>query len=433
MVGMSIYNLPNNFIQVIQHNNETSIKGLSVGAIGLPEIIERNCFYADKTKLISLLEKSNACNHVIHRPKGTGKSTTLSMLRAFYDVAYSQVYSNIFEELEISTQDIPTRNSFCILDFDLGFSARSSDLKDEIIYGINLFCAKYHLQFSFDENAKITRILADFFNCYLRSERSEPIYVLIDNYNDFNVEDPLKIKDSKTKSIIRYCDFFGALEKAEQHGIVSRIFMTGVMPIDHNIDAQNISFSTLDLTFDKDYSTSVGFTEKDVNNLVKATLLPTEQLSYDQLTDNLCNQLDGYCFSPKNKGVSTIINTRTCLQYLSYLKSPVTTPIANVHNHTHYHCLKKIYESYPDIINSINSELTNNGSFSLYLTFCASAENVTEKVVTLLFFTGILTIKETMTAPNGEPLTSFRLTNVYTTEIWNELIKETQSLNSEIN
>lgn len=414
---MSIFNFPNNLVQVTPHE-VSAFKGLAIGSIGLPEMIERNCFYADKTSMIARLEKSPACNHVIHRPKGTGKTTTLSMLRAFYDVAYSPVYANIFADLNIFKSDFQSRNSFCVLDFDLGFSTRNSSLKEEILYGINLFCAKYHLDFSFDEATPVPRIMADFFNCYLKAQRADPIYVLIDNYNDFDVNNPLKLDGDKKLALTRYCDFFGALEKAEQHGLISRIFMTGVMPIDHNIDAQNISFCALDLSFDKAFSTDIGFTEKDVHELVKATVAPGELISYDQITDSLCNQLDGYCFTTSEANVISIINPRTCLQYLSYLKSPVSTPIANVRNHALYHCLKQLYAFYPNILTNINKELTTKGLYSLYLTFCPTAENDYERITTILFFTGILTIKGTKTAENGEPLTIFRLTNVYSSEIW---------------
>ena len=60
-------------------------KRIPYGMQNFEDVIERDCYYVDKTPFIEKIEESNMYFFFI-RPRRFGKSLTLSMLENYYDI-----------------------------------------------------------------------------------------------------------------------------------------------------------------------------------------------------------------------------------------------------------------------------------------------------------------------------------------------------------
>ena len=62
---------------------------VAIGIQNYGEIIEKNCFYVDKTSLISEWWESMDSVTLIARPRRFGKTLSMSMLEHFFSVKYA--------------------------------------------------------------------------------------------------------------------------------------------------------------------------------------------------------------------------------------------------------------------------------------------------------------------------------------------------------
>ncbi len=78
-----------------------------VAAIGIQDfetIIEKNCFYVDKTMFIKEWWESNDSVTLITRPRRFGKTLNMSMLEKFFSVDYAG-RGDLFEGLDIWNEE----------------------------------------------------------------------------------------------------------------------------------------------------------------------------------------------------------------------------------------------------------------------------------------------------------------------------------------
>lgn len=66
------------------------IKNLPVGIESFNEIIKNNYYYVDKTELVTDLIKSRGKVTLFTRPRRFGKSLNIDMLKAFFEIMWSQ-------------------------------------------------------------------------------------------------------------------------------------------------------------------------------------------------------------------------------------------------------------------------------------------------------------------------------------------------------
>ena len=74
------------------HEEGVLPRGVPIGSTGVLALTERQSYRALKYPCLMELEHSASANNVLHRPGGMGTSTFISCLRAYYDIAYSQVF-----------------------------------------------------------------------------------------------------------------------------------------------------------------------------------------------------------------------------------------------------------------------------------------------------------------------------------------------------
>lgn len=400
-------------------------RGISTKNATFIELKERKAYYADKTHFIEYLENSCSSNHVINRPKGCGKTTTISMMKAFYDVALAHSYDFLFEDLYIYKKTLE-HNNYCILEFDFANITSGKNIIEPVFYSLDSFAAKYNIDFQVDFKLSIKSNIAHLMNAYIRSNREEPIYVLIDNYNDFHLYKHFSETDENpfTQIFLSHQketeDFYEALLRAKNQGVITRIFAAGIMP---NYNTNLISDYFKDITFSPSCTTAIGFTEKEVASLLKSHQHLPKTISYDQLLDNVINYYDGYCFSVAINTIS-VINARELLKYVSSSIGIISPSFSTQNHHTLYLLLQELYTYYSKILNTIDDELTRTGKITATPISKTPKQHNKDSMIWYLFYIGVLTMKEVVISKteNTAPLINFRISNISILELWKNII-----------
>lgn len=401
------------------HEDGAIPRGVPIGSAGVLALTERQSYRALKYPCLMELEHSASANNVLHRPGGMGTSTFISCLRAYYDIAYSQIFERVFP-VSITRKEVPGHSSFAILDFDF------SDIEflpfSRIVSGaFAAFAAKYGMtDYTPGESDSIAVLFQDFLIACQKNRLSLPIYAIVESYDTFSYSDPFGRRTGSRIPMDTYRVFFTMLQKAENLGIVARIFASGIIPVCNTFAGQGITFNFRDISFASEFAGIVGFTEKDVEILVKEIFMSDRKqdisCSPEEFADTLVGQLDGYSFCPDTS--IRIISPRTVLQCLNLLFTNVQNPFSDVKNSRFSRLLNAVKTDYSINITRIDQDLRKNG-------FCFSGNNFnmgyeieTQKFIELLYFSGILTIRNVENEYGKSPVINLRLANAYVTELW---------------
>src|SRR5262245_29503378 len=94
------------------------------GTCNFEQIRTEGFFYADKTRFIPALE--DYYRHVVFlRPRRFGKSTFVSMLEHYYDLAKKDQFEKLFRGLAIHEHPTAEQGRYLVLSFD--FSGIATD------------------------------------------------------------------------------------------------------------------------------------------------------------------------------------------------------------------------------------------------------------------------------------------------------------------
>ena len=111
------------------------MKQIDLGDMSFAELRENNMYYVDKTGLIKDILDSNRFGiYLFTRPRRFGKTVNLSMLDAFFNMAYEG--NNWFDDLEISKypEYYAYKNAFPVIHIDLGIV--NADRYEEFLAGM---------------------------------------------------------------------------------------------------------------------------------------------------------------------------------------------------------------------------------------------------------------------------------------------------------
>lgn len=75
-------------------------RNVAIGIQQFNELIEKKCFYVDKTSFIKEWWESNDSVTLINRPRRFGKTLNMSMVEQFFSIDYAN-RSDLFEGLSI--------------------------------------------------------------------------------------------------------------------------------------------------------------------------------------------------------------------------------------------------------------------------------------------------------------------------------------------
>lgn len=103
------------------------MKQIPYGITDFEAIIKDNFYYVDKTMFIEKIEMQPRYLFLI-RPRRFGKSLTLAMLEAYYDINHAKQFDELFGQLYIGQHPTKLHNQFLIMRFN--FSEVSSNVNE---------------------------------------------------------------------------------------------------------------------------------------------------------------------------------------------------------------------------------------------------------------------------------------------------------------
>lgn len=373
------------------------------GESDFEKVVTENYLYVDKTKYIELLE-NDASYELFIRPRRFGKSLFLSMLRNYYDINQKDRFEELFGNLYIGSNPTEKRNSYLILKLDFsniktfgGKEELIESFDERVIESVKDFFIRYYniLDCKNDKLQFNNSIGAINFAASMTSNVGKKIFVLIDEYDNF-ANDLITTNEELYYDIISsqgYIRTFYKALKALTTTTVDRIFMTGVSPI--LLDDLTSGFNiTKNLTLEKMYNEMMGFTLPELETLMERLCL-FNIFSRDILIDDMKQYYNGYLFSEDSK--QRLFNPNMVLYFFDnlvrYNKYPKNMLDLNIK--TDYKKLETLAFNFKDeetietILAEGQIETTLVQRFNLEYMYDRK-----ENFVSLLFYMGMLTIKE---------------------------------------
>ena len=319
------------------------------GVINWAEIV-RECLFVDNTSYIRTLETCKT--PVFLRPKRFGKSIVCSMLAHYYDIGLKDRFDELFGMTDIGRNPTPLSNSFLVLTFDfstvqVGTLAEIERNFVEHVRGrIGRFAAQYSQYADWSEALALEgpAAMVDKVRDIVKNEGLPPLYVIIDEYDNFTNELVVSNRDMEYNAICGHDSkgdvtresffkaFFKSFKAGLADGTVARTYFTGVLPITLDDLSSGFNVGTV-VSLDADKIGLVGFTQSQVDAYVDDIFAEhgLDPLLKPVVLTDLKNFYDGYRFVPE---AEPLYNATICNWYLRCLlverKIPRTVIDANV-------------------------------------------------------------------------------------------------------
>ena len=296
------------------------MKKLPYGISDYERLKENDYYYVDKTMYIEKLENLAEPYIIFLRPRKFGKTLFTSMLENYYDFKKIDKFQELFGETYIGKEPTKLKNTYHILKFNFsGIDTTDEEstikgFKSEVASSIKLFIDKYGLDFYINMEDEAENILDNLFKAFYIQRNEEKIYVIIDEYDHF-ANELLGFNTSQFKSLVskngKVRKWYEILKKGTE-SVVDRIFITGVAPI--TLDSLTSGFNiSSDKTQDERFNEMMGFTEKELKELMKEQNVNEEQ--QEETIPIMRENYDGYKFSLHGK--EKIYNSNMCLYFLN--------------------------------------------------------------------------------------------------------------------
>ena len=297
------------------------------GMADFPTIRREGFLYVDKTRFVRELENER---HVFFlRPRRFGKTCWLSVLEHYYDRTRKSGFEALFADTDIGREPTANRSGYGVL--RLNFSAFGKSLAT-LEESFEEYCDT-RLHGMLEANADVfpkelaRRILsrrtmgARLNELFLHAERlGFRLYLLIDEYDNF----ANTILAGEGQAAYRrlthgggfFRDFFATVKAGTESGSLDRLFVTGVSPVTLDDVTSGFNIGT-NISFDAAYGEMVGFTRKEVRDLVTMYAdMGVLDVEPGAAMAVMSEWYDGYRFA---KGASeSLYNTNMVLYYLKH-------------------------------------------------------------------------------------------------------------------
>ena len=387
------------------------IKRIPYGVSDFVDIIERNQYYVDKTMYLPMIE-DEADSLFFIRPRRFGKSLLISMMRAYYDQRMAPRFDELFGGLWIGSHPTPEQGKYQVLYFDF---SRIGGTIDNIEQRFNEYCGmcidyfieKYrdcYSQETIDKVKSLNYVSGKLNAINIEAhDRGHKLYLIVDEYDNFiNVvlnEHGEKVYWALTHASGFYREVFKVFK-----GMFSRIFMTGVSPVtlDDLTSGFNIGWH---ISTKAAFNQMLGFSTEDVYVMVdyyKQTGRIRPDADADAIVADMKPWYDNYCFSENAlRTQSRVFNCDMVMYYLRNYMSEGEPPkqMLDPNTKTDYAKMKKLLQldrldgDRKGVLMAIaeRGEILGNIAES----FPAKALTDPKIFVSLLFYYGMLTIKDT--------------------------------------
>ena len=388
-----------------------NVKRLPYGINDFEAVIEQNQYYVDKTMYLPLLENQPS-NIIFIRPRRFGKSIFLSMLHAYYDCSKKEKFQTLFGDLWVGKHPTPLQGKYQVLHLDFSYVGGSIDKLEE---NFNMY-----LRVKLDGFMRVYQefYLEDFKERFFKSDsgteklallqdetaaKSIPLYLIIDEYDNFT-NTVLNEQGEKVYWAITHADGFYRDVFKKFKGMFERIFITGVSPVtlDDVTSGFNIGWH---ISTKPEFNQMLGFSLEEVRKMFayykEVGGIPATS-DIEVMIDEMKPWYDNYCFSEDAlKNQSKVFNCDMVIYYLrNYMdRGEAPKQMIDPNTMTDYNKMKKLLQldkldgDRKGIIRTIAE--TGQIVTSLENTFPASRLTNPQTFTSLLFYYGMLTIKDT--------------------------------------
>ena len=388
-----------------------NVKRLPYGINDFEAVIEQNQYYVDKTMYLPLLENQPS-NIFFIRPRRFGKSIFLSMLHAYYDCSKKEKFQTLFGDLWVGKHPTPLQGRYQVLHLDFSYVGGSIEKLEE---NFNMY-----LRVKLDGFMRVYQefYLADFKEKFFKSDSAAeklallqdetatkgiPLYLIIDEYDNFT-NTVLNEQGEKVYWAITHADGFYRDVFKKFKGMFERIFITGVSPVtlDDVTSGFNIGWH---ISTKPEFNQMLGFSQGEVRKMFayykEVGGIPATS-DIEAMIDEMKPWYDNYCFSKKAlETQSKVFNCDMVIYYLRNYMDYGQAPdlMIDPNTRTDYNKMKKLLQldkldgDRKGIIRTIAE--TGQIVTSLENTFPASRLTNPQTFTSLLFYYGMLTIKDT--------------------------------------
>ena len=388
-----------------------NVKRLPYGINDFEAVIEQNQYYVDKTMYLPLLENQPS-NIFFIRPRRFGKSIFLSMLHAYYDCSKKEKFQTLFGDLWVGKHPTPLQGKYQILHLDFSYVGGSIEKLEE---NFNMY-----LRVKLDGFMRVYQefYLADFKEKFFKSDsaveklallqdetatKGIPLYLIIDEYDNFT-NTVLNEQGENVYWAITHADGFYRDVFKKFKGMFERIFITGVSPVtlDDVTSGFNIGWH---ISTKPEFNQMLGFSLEEVRKMFayykEVGGIPATS-DIEAMIDEMKPWYDNYCFSKKAlETQSKVFNCDMVIYYLRNYMDYGQAPdqMIDPNTRTDYNKMKKLLQldkldgDRKGVIRTIAE--TGQIVTTLEETFPASRLTNPQTFTSLLFYYGMLTIKDT--------------------------------------
>ena len=388
-----------------------NVKRLPYGINDFEAIIEQNQYYVDKTMYLPLLENQPS-NIFFIRPRRFGKSIFLSMLHAYYDCSKKEKFQTLFGDLWVGKHPTPLQGRYQVLHLDFSYVGGSIEKLEENF--------DMYLRVKLDGFMRIYQefYLTDFKEKFFKSDSATeklallqdetatkgiPLYLIIDEYDNFT-NTVLNEQGENVYWAITHADGFYRDVFKKFKGMFERIFITGVSPVtlDDVTSGFNIGWH---ISTKPEFNQMLGFSLEEVRKMFayykEVGGIPATS-DIEAMIDEMKPWYDNYCFSKKAlETQSKVFNCDMVIYYLRNYMDYGQAPdqMIDPNTKTDYNKMKKLLQldkldgDRKGVIRTIAE--TGQIVTTLEETFPASRLTNPQTFTSLLFYYGMLTIKDT--------------------------------------
>ncbi len=412
----------------LHDNNAKDMKKIPYGISSFDKIKSENYYYVDKTKYIKLMEDMGSPYLFFLRPRRFGKSLLISILEHYYDINGADQFERLFGDTYIGQNPTPLRNSYPVLRFNFSMVKTQGTLEQlkqgfclNIWGEMDVFISKYKLRYNLDEEiSKEIKSYVDPGDMMLvfhneMKKKHVSFYMIIDEYDNFanNVlieySEEIYQKITHAGGFLR--NFFTLIKGLTDSREIDRLFISGVSPLVMADVTSGFNIGD-NISLYPDFASMVGFNREELKGLIEY-YLPNQ---YEPLLPMLSEWYDNYCFD-ENLIENNIFNSISILYFLKENLALKRIPLNLIDENlrTDYGKLRFLImqgEKLNGNFNILKEIVETNQTISTLVRSFAHNELIDEeKFVSLLFYLGLLTIKD------------ISPTNDYTFTIPNKLIR----------
>jgi len=379
------------------------MKRIPYGISNFEVLRNKGYLYVDKTNYIEILDNYAPYQFFI-RPRRFGKSLFISMLENYYDINKKDKFEDLFKGLYIGKNPTDERNEFLVWKISFaGIDAGHGE--EELRKSFNFIVRSSAIQFMhkynhiLEENKQsIEDMSAEMVVAYINmisKINDKKIFVLIDEYDNFANELITGGKKNTYESILHGQGFVKVFYKAIKDATMdnfNRIFMTGVSPI--MLDDLTSGFNiTMNYTLDENLNGMMGFTKEELLSVINEASITDINLK-NKICEDMTTYYNGYKFNKRGKSVFNPDMSMYFLnKFLSYNEYPEEMIDNNVK--TDYGKVNQLAYNFND--KEALEEIMTTGETSTMLVDRFNIHtmySVKENFKSLLFYLGMLTIKE---------------------------------------